>query len=62
MKAVTVAPRTAGSVRLEGIPEPDAALGSVVVEALAAGRLLRLDSLGVTGPPCEPCRGYAADG
>jgi sugar lactone lactonase YvrE len=27
-----------------------------------AGRLLRLDSLGVTGPPCEPCRGYAAKG
>jgi sugar lactone lactonase YvrE len=27
-----------------------------------AGRLLRLDSLGVTGPPCQPCRGYAADG
>lgn len=27
-----------------------------------AGRLLRVDSLGVTGPPCEPCRGYATDG
>ena len=37
MKAVTVAPGTAGSVRLEDVPEPDAALGSVVVEALAAG-------------------------
>jgi glucose 1-dehydrogenase len=36
MKAVTVAPGTAGSVRLD-VPEPDAALGSVVVEALAAG-------------------------
>jgi len=32
-----VAPGTAGSVRLDGVPEPDAALGSVVVEALAAG-------------------------
>ena len=37
MKAVTVAPGTAGSVRLEEVPEPDASLGSVVVEALAAG-------------------------
>jgi threonine dehydrogenase-like Zn-dependent dehydrogenase len=37
MKAVTVAPGTAGSVRLEDVPEPAAALGSVEVEALAAG-------------------------
>jgi threonine dehydrogenase-like Zn-dependent dehydrogenase len=37
MKAVTVTPGTAGSVRLEEVPEPDAALGSVLVEALAAG-------------------------
>ena len=37
MKAVTVAPGTAGSVRLEDVPEPDATLGSVEVEALAAG-------------------------
>jgi len=37
MKAVTVAPGTAGSVRLEEVPEPDASLGSVVVEALATG-------------------------
>jgi threonine dehydrogenase-like Zn-dependent dehydrogenase len=37
MKAVTVAPGTAGSVRLEEVHEPDAALGSVVVEALAVG-------------------------
>ncbi|HEY6425259.1 MAG TPA: alcohol dehydrogenase catalytic domain-containing protein [Pseudonocardiaceae bacterium] len=37
MKAVTVAPGTAGSVRLEDGPAPDAALGSVVVEALAVG-------------------------
>ncbi len=37
MKAVTVAPGTAGSVRLEDVPEPDPALGSVEVEALAAG-------------------------
>ena len=36
MKAVTVAPGTAGSVRLDEVPEPDASLGSVVVEALAA--------------------------
>ena len=37
MKAVTVAPGTAGSVRLEDVPEPDPALGSVVVETLAVG-------------------------
>jgi threonine dehydrogenase-like Zn-dependent dehydrogenase len=37
MKAVTVTPGTAGSVRLEDVPEPDAALGSVLVEALATG-------------------------
>src|SRR5271165_5103027 len=37
MKAVTVEVGTAGSVRLEDVPEPAAALGSVVVEALAAG-------------------------
>ena len=37
MKAVTVAPGTAGSVRLEEVPEPDPALGSVVVETLAVG-------------------------
>ena len=37
MKAVTVTPGTAGSVRLEDVPEPDAALGPVLVEALAAG-------------------------
>jgi threonine dehydrogenase-like Zn-dependent dehydrogenase len=29
MKAVTVAPGTAGSVRLEDVPEPDDVLGSV---------------------------------
>ena len=28
MKAVTVAPGTAGSVRLDNVPKPDAALGS----------------------------------
>jgi glucose 1-dehydrogenase len=37
MKAVTVAPGMAGSVGLEEVPEPDASLGSVVVEALAVG-------------------------
>jgi threonine dehydrogenase-like Zn-dependent dehydrogenase len=37
MKAVTVTPGTAGSVRLEEVPEPAAALGSVLVEALAVG-------------------------
>ena len=37
MKAVTVTPGTAGSVRLEDVPEPDAALGSVLVETLATG-------------------------
>ncbi len=37
MKAVTVAPGTAGSARLEEVPEPDPALGSMVVEALDVG-------------------------
>ena len=37
MKAVTVAPGTAESVQLEEVPEPDLALGSVLVEALAVG-------------------------
>jgi glucose 1-dehydrogenase len=37
MLAVTVVPGTAGSVRLDDVAEPDADLGSVVVEALAAG-------------------------
>jgi NADPH:quinone reductase-like Zn-dependent oxidoreductase len=38
MKAVTLAPGIAGSVRLEEVPEPDVALGSVLVEALAVQR------------------------
>jgi threonine dehydrogenase-like Zn-dependent dehydrogenase len=37
MEAVTVAPGTAESVRLEEVPEPDVSMGSVVVEALAVG-------------------------
>jgi glucose 1-dehydrogenase len=37
MKAVTVVPGTAGSARLDDVPEPGAELGSVVVEALAVG-------------------------
>jgi threonine dehydrogenase-like Zn-dependent dehydrogenase len=37
MRAVTVIPGTPGSAKLEEVPEPDAALGSVVVEALAVG-------------------------
>jgi glucose 1-dehydrogenase len=37
MKAVTVSPGTAGSARVEEVPEPDASLGSVLVEALATG-------------------------
>jgi threonine dehydrogenase-like Zn-dependent dehydrogenase len=37
MKAVTVAPGVKESVRLEEVPEPDASMGSVVVEALAVG-------------------------
>lgn len=37
MRAVTVAPGSAGSVRVEEVPEPDASLGSVVVETLAVG-------------------------
>ena len=37
MQAVTVVPGTAGSARLDDVPEPGAELGSVVVEALAVG-------------------------
>ena len=37
MQAVTVVPGTAGSARLDQVPEPAADLGSVVVEALAVG-------------------------
>ena len=35
--AVTVVPGTAGSLRVDEVPEPDARLGSVLVEALAVG-------------------------
>jgi len=37
MDAVTVVPHQAGTARLEDIAEPDPALGSVLVEALAVG-------------------------
>jgi threonine dehydrogenase-like Zn-dependent dehydrogenase len=37
VQAVTVVPGTAGSAKLEDVPEPAAALGPVVVEALAVG-------------------------
>ena len=37
MRAVTVVAGTAGSSRVEEVPEPDPSLGSVVVEALAVG-------------------------
>ena len=37
MRAVTVAPGVAGSLRVEVVPEPGAGSGSVLVEALAVG-------------------------
>lgn len=37
LRAVTVIPGAAGSAKLDEVPEPDASLGSVVVEALAVG-------------------------
>lgn len=37
MKAVTVEPMVAGSVRYEDVPEPDERTGSVLVEAVAVG-------------------------
>jgi glucose 1-dehydrogenase len=37
MRAVTVVPGTAGSLRVEEVPEPDPGLGPVLVEALAVG-------------------------
>jgi glucose 1-dehydrogenase len=48
MRAVTVQPGTAGSLRVEEVPEPDAGLGSVLVEALA---------LGICGTDAEIARG-----
>jgi threonine dehydrogenase-like Zn-dependent dehydrogenase len=37
MQAVTVVPGVAGSARFDDVPEPDPAMGSVLVEALAVG-------------------------
>src|SRR3954467_4674490 len=37
MKAITIEPMKAGSARFEEVPAPDAADGSVLVEAIAAG-------------------------
>ena len=37
MKAITVEPLRAGSICLDEVPEPSAHLGSVLVEAVAAG-------------------------
>lgn len=37
MKAVTVQPLVAGSVRYEEVPEPDESMGSILVEAVAVG-------------------------
>ncbi len=37
LRAVTVLPGTAGSARLDEVPEPSAELGSVLVESLAVG-------------------------
>ena len=37
MKAVTVQPLVAGSVRYEEVPEPDESSGAILVEAVAAG-------------------------
>jgi len=37
MRAVTVVPGSTGSARLDDVAEPDAALGAVLVEALAVG-------------------------
>lgn len=37
MKAITVEPKKPGTARLEDVPEPDAGIGSVLVEAVAVG-------------------------
>ena len=37
VKAVTVAPRAAGSIRFDDVPEPDVSTGSILVEAVAVG-------------------------
>ena len=53
MRAVTVVPGVAGSLRPEEVPETDAGSGSMVVEALAVGRRWRpsavLENLVVLG-------------
>jgi glucose 1-dehydrogenase len=48
LRAVTVITGSAGSAKLEEVPEPGAELGSVVVEALAVG---------VCGPDVEIASG-----
>jgi hypothetical protein len=37
MKAITVEPKVPGTARLTDVPEPDAASGSVLVQAIAVG-------------------------
>lgn len=37
MKAVTVQPGVAASVRFEEVPEPDESMGSILVEAVGVG-------------------------
>ncbi len=37
MKAITVSPGVAGSVRYEDVPEPDESSGSILVEAVGVG-------------------------
>jgi threonine dehydrogenase-like Zn-dependent dehydrogenase len=37
MKAITIVPRSAGTARLDDVPEPDVHDGSVLVEAIAVG-------------------------
>jgi threonine dehydrogenase-like Zn-dependent dehydrogenase len=59
MKAVTVQPGVAGSVRFEEVPEPDESTGSILVEGpvivdsmrkLGAGGVLCLTGVGSGGP------------
>jgi 2-desacetyl-2-hydroxyethyl bacteriochlorophyllide A dehydrogenase len=58
MKAVTVQPRVAGSVRLDDVPEPDPREGDVLVETLAVGvcgtdREIIEGAYGEAAPGCE---------